>query len=149
MARKPTNKQRGYTSRWDRLSRRARAHARFCAICGQAFTKEDPASTDHLDPISEFGPRLPSPDRIQVVHRSCNSRRARQLEQQARARARPELELDGELDRPAPPPRVRVGSSRYPRVWLGALDVPVDGPADVIKPGGILIRVERGHRYVP
>jgi hypothetical protein len=67
MGRKPTNKQRGYTSRWDRLSRQARATARYCAICSKPFTPDDPASTDHIDPIAEFGPRLPTPDRI----RSC------------------------------------------------------------------------------
>jgi hypothetical protein len=72
MAGKPTNKERGYTSRSDRLSRQARATATFCAICGKKFAPDDPAATDPIDPIAEFEPRLPTADRMQVVHRSSN-----------------------------------------------------------------------------
>jgi hypothetical protein len=101
-------------------------------MCGKPFTPDDPASTDHIDPIAEFGPRLPTNDRVQAVHRSCNSRRARLREKQAHARYRAEHaesdEVDAEFDQP-PPPRRRVGSSRYPRVWEGALAIPLTGPA--------------------
>jgi hypothetical protein len=60
----------------------------------------------------------------------CDSRRAGQLEQQARA---PERELDVEFDRPARPERP---TSRR-RVWEGAIAIPLDGPVDVIRPGGL------------
>jgi hypothetical protein len=111
MARKPTNKERGYTSRWDRLSRQARAHARFCAICGQPFTPEDPASTDHIDPLATFGPHLPTSDRVQVVHRSCNSRRARELERVAR---------EASPKRWPTRPALVTGKPGH-RVWWGAI----------------------------
>jgi hypothetical protein len=110
MGRKLTNKQRGYTSRWDRLSRQGRAHARFCALCGKPFTPDDPASTDHIDPLATFGPHLPTLDRVQVVHRSCNSRRARELE-----RAQPEASPKRWPTRPA----LFTGKPGH-RVWWGA-----------------------------
>jgi hypothetical protein len=61
---------------------------------------------------------------------ACDSPRAGQLEQQARA---PERELDAEFDRPARPERP---TSRR-RVWEGAIAIPLDGPVDVIRPGGL------------
>jgi 5-methylcytosine-specific restriction endonuclease McrA len=119
MARRPTNKERGYTSRWDRLSRQARASARFCAICGRVFTPDDSATTDHIDPIAEYRPRLPAPVRVRVVHRSCNSRRARELER-AQREASPKRR---------PTRSTLVTGKPGHRVWWGAIQ-----PGDVAPP---------------
>jgi hypothetical protein len=109
-----------------------------CHICGRPGAD----TADHLDPVSEHGPGIPPLDRLAAAHRSCNSRRARLLEQQAQA---PERELEEELG--PPPPRERP--SGYREFWHGAIDIPLDGPAIIHKPGGITIRVERGERYIP
>ena len=143
--RRPSTTAQGYGSAWARLSRQARAQATHCAICGGSFTPEDPAASDHIDPVAEYGPRLPSPDRIQVVHRSCNSRRARLRERATRAE---EAELAAQFARPAP--REHRTPNRPPRQWIGALDAgPVVGPATVIKPGGVVVTVRKGQRYIP
>lgn len=114
-----------------------------CHIC-----KRPGADTaDHLDPVSEHGPALPPPERLAAAHRSCNSRRARLRERQARAVVD---ELDEEGTVPLPRPRERR-PGRPPRIWVGALDFPFTASAtvDVVKPGGIVVRVKRGQRYVP
>lgn len=47
--------------------------ARFCAICGEPPTRENPLTLDHRVPISRGGSSDPS--NLQAACRSCNSRK--------------------------------------------------------------------------
>lgn len=54
--------------------------------------------------------------------------------------------------RTLPPPRPREPRLGRPaRIFPGAIDIPIDATrgADVVKPGGIVIRVKHGQRYAP
>jgi hypothetical protein len=120
-----------------------------CFFCGKPI--EPGSGTLHHDPPVSSGKASPFGE--YPAHKTCNAEHGAQLggarAAARRADARVEADdLDSEFDRPAPRRDARP-SSRYPRVWPGAIDVEIDGPAEIIKPGGIVIRVERGQRYVP
>jgi hypothetical protein len=90
---------------------------------------------------------LPTPDRIRVVHRSCNSRRARAREREAR---HPQPKLDDEEELEADAPRRQRPPRRVRRIWQGACGIGLrpheyDEPAEVIGPDG-LVRYEPGRR---
>jgi 5-methylcytosine-specific restriction protein A len=62
-------RQRGYSSAWDRLSRRARRLQPFCTDCGTRGSLDNPLTADHL--------RWPARSLrdVEVVCRRCNSAR--------------------------------------------------------------------------
>lgn len=73
--RRGTTAERGYGSRWRRLSERARARQPWCSVCG---TSED-LTVDHLVPLAAGGPRHPRLGDVIVLCRSCNSRKGARL----------------------------------------------------------------------
>lgn len=74
-ARRGTRHERGYGSRWDRLSRRARQLQPFCSDC----LATDDLTTDHSETAwkrHEAGLSIRLRD-VDVVCRSCNGKRGR------------------------------------------------------------------------
>lgn len=69
-----TGTERGYNSRWDRLSRRMIRRQPWCTWCGET---ED-LTADHIVPLSRGG--ASSPANVQVLCRACNTRRRHQDE---------------------------------------------------------------------
>jgi hypothetical protein len=115
-----------------------------CSICGKPILRPEDGTLHHDPPVADGGNAFHE----RPAHKTCNASHGGRLGARARVRE-PIDELEYELDRPLPKPRTRGRSSSYPKYWPGAVDVPIDGPAEVIKGDGVVIRVERGQRYVP
>jgi 5-methylcytosine-specific restriction endonuclease McrA len=107
--RPPTTRERGYGGAWQRARRTVLARdGRICWICRLPGAD----AVDHLDPIAERGPALPTLERLAAVHTSCNLRRARELERAKREQLAPSWW-------PARPQLVTGPPGR--RVWWGAI----------------------------
>jgi len=78
---RPGPRERGYDAAYDRARRQLLAAARVCHWCGNPFTPADPATADHLTPVSQGGRAA---DRMVAAHRSCNSRRGGQMRKRRR-----------------------------------------------------------------
>jgi 5-methylcytosine-specific restriction enzyme A len=83
---RPSASQRGYGADWRRISAKVIAAATVCHWCGLPFTKDDPATADHVIPKAKGGTN----DEQNLVgsHRSCNSRRAAAARRKKVARKR-------------------------------------------------------------
>ena len=79
---RPSAAQRGYGSDWRRISAEVIAHAVACHWCGGQFTKDNPATCDHIIPKARGGTN----DRQNLVPacRRCNSRRGGEMRKQRR-----------------------------------------------------------------
>jgi 5-methylcytosine-specific restriction endonuclease McrA len=53
--------------------RKLRERQKKCHICGRRFTMKDPATLDHVIPITKRGPH--DPGNLALAHKSCNSRK--------------------------------------------------------------------------
>jgi 5-methylcytosine-specific restriction enzyme A len=80
---RPSASQRGYGADWRRISAKVIAGATVCHWCGGAFTKDDPATADHIVPKARGGTNDES--NLVPAHRSCNSRRAASARRRKRA----------------------------------------------------------------
>jgi hypothetical protein len=114
-----------------------------CSICGQRILRPRDGTLHHTVPVAEGGDAFSE----QPAHKSCNASHGGKLGAQRRGRRRvDDDELDAEFDRPAPRRGARP-SSRYPRVWEGAVAVELVGPVEVHRADGTIVRVERGELY--
>jgi hypothetical protein len=147
MARKPpTDRELAYRGGWARLSKFVIARDKgVCWICHLPGAD----TADHLDPVSEHGPGLPPPDRLRAAHRSCNSRRARLAEQEARRQPGASADDLDDLGREIPRlerERRRRPARRLPRAWEGALTgLTYSQPTEVIDSDGF-VRIEPGRK---
>jgi 5-methylcytosine-specific restriction protein A len=80
---RPSAAQRGYGADWRRISAKVIARATVCHWCGLPFTREDPATADHIVPKAKGGTN--DEQNLVGAHRSCNSRRAAQARRKRRA----------------------------------------------------------------
>ena len=71
---RPSAAQRGYGTEWRRISAKVIANAVACHWCGKPFSKDDPATADHVIPKARGGTN--DEQNLVAAHRSCNSRRA-------------------------------------------------------------------------
>ena len=79
---RPTAAQQGYGAEWRRVSAKLIAAATGCALCPSPFTKDDPATVDHIIPKARGGTN--DEQSLRVIHRSENSRRASQARRASR-----------------------------------------------------------------
>lgn len=65
-----------------------------CVLCGKKFTKKDPATRDHIIPVSKQGPF--TRENCQAVHGSCNSKKLNKIDKSNVVSwiSRPDLCLD-------------------------------------------------------
>lgn len=70
--------QYGYA--WRRLSEEARKDQPWCSRCGHQGSPRNPLTLDHLMPVAQAGPAIPSPEGRQVLCRRCNSGKRVRLE---------------------------------------------------------------------
>jgi 5-methylcytosine-specific restriction protein A len=80
---RPSAAQRGYGADWRRISAKVTANATACHWCGGPFTKDNPATADHIIPKARGG----SDDESNLVPscRRCNARRGGQMRKRKRA----------------------------------------------------------------
>lgn len=74
---RPTAAQRGYGTGWRRISADVIAGATCCHWCGGGFSKDNPATADHVLPVARGGTH--ERQNLVAACRSCNSRRGGQL----------------------------------------------------------------------
>jgi 5-methylcytosine-specific restriction endonuclease McrA len=111
-----------YRGHWAKVSKLVIARDRgICHICNLPGAD----TADHLDPVSRHGPGIPALDRLAAAHRSCNSRRARELE-----RAQREANPKRWPTRPA----LVTGKPGH-RVWWGAIQPQDPAPYPRDDPG--------------
>lgn len=79
---RPSASQRGYGADWRRISAKVIATAVACHWCGGTFTRDDPATCDHVIPKARGGTN--DEQNLVAAHRSCNSRRAAQARRKHR-----------------------------------------------------------------
>jgi 5-methylcytosine-specific restriction protein A len=79
---RPSAAQRGYGPEWRRISAEVTANARCCHWCGGPFTKDNPATADHIVPVARGGTH----ERSNLVPscRRCNSQRGGQMRKRKR-----------------------------------------------------------------
>lgn len=65
--------ERGYGNAWRVLSRQVTEGKTHCGECGREFTKDNPATADHIIPRAQGG--ADELANLRCVCRSCNSRR--------------------------------------------------------------------------
>jgi len=72
---RPSTSRRGYGTRWQRLSRRARVLQPWCSRCGTTVD----LTADHVDALAAGGTRTPRVDdgSIDVLCRRCNASKGR------------------------------------------------------------------------
>jgi 5-methylcytosine-specific restriction endonuclease McrA len=68
-----TTTQRGLGRSWQRVAKAAIARQPWCSDCGQPARPGDPLTGDHIVARVEGG--RGDPDNVDVVHRSCNTKR--------------------------------------------------------------------------
>lgn len=81
----------------------------------------------------------------QPAHKVCNARHGGQL---GAKRSRRDPDDLVEPVSASAPPRPR-NTSGYPKVWEGAIRIPLVGPVEVHHAAGGVNRVARGQRFVP
>lgn len=67
---RPSARQRGYTSEWDRIRAEVLKQDPYCRMCGQVAT-----DVDHIIPIRRGGTHHPL--NLQPLCRSCHNRKTR------------------------------------------------------------------------
>ncbi|WP_277950710.1 HNH endonuclease [Mycobacterium paragordonae] len=87
---KRTAHQRGYTSRWRRLSEKQRKASPFCERCGSLERLE----CDHIIPINEAPALALEPLNTRVLCRRCNRARGGKATQQERTQVLAALEQE-------------------------------------------------------
>ena len=68
---RPTMRQRGYGTAWDKLSKRLRRLSPFCESCGAT----EQLSVDHVLPVSDYPELILVVENCRVLCRTCNAKR--------------------------------------------------------------------------
>jgi hypothetical protein len=139
-------------SAYGRPYRRRKARAFYpgvlCSLCGRPILTREDFVLHHDPPVSDGGTAFDE----KPAHVACNEQHGRSLggrnSRAARARRGEDEEL--ELEQPAPRSRRHGDGSRGPRIyWPGAIDIEIAGPAEIVKPNGVVVRVAAGEWYDP
>jgi hypothetical protein len=144
----PTTTQRGYGHKHQQATRLVLARDPLCTEC-----QGRPSTSAHHDPPLALRDRrgggfASDPTQMRGVCGPCHKALTAELNRQLlRQRRQARDEIEDEQGTSLPPNRNRP--RRYPRVWPGAIDVPISGPVEVRHRDGTVERIESRRRYRP